>query len=584
MVSVGRLILHVLSPLRPVRVSCCANPVNVLGKDSQVLLQSFGAATRQCDLHLLTLSAFQGTISQPRIFRTTEAWCPVCLDQWRTAEMPVYSPLLWSIRVVTVCPAHSSPLIECCPRCHRQFAPLRAKAQSGCCSICLQWLGSSDSVFPQGPLDEQQYNLWVATSVGQVLAAMPDLQQHLLPATLKLNLYRCLSQTEGATKEYLSALADSGPWAFTGWVSGRIKPSLDQLCRLSYQLKLPLILLFRGVPADWRGPENLREEIHRQKKDRPALSLNARTELRRVLIAALSQSPPPSVAAIARGLKFRCTQTLRSREPDLCKQLAVRRRDSGIIVENTKRLYKKSEKRRLEDALRRHLAKESPVSLNDIASNLGYKGSGSIRERCPELCQAIVKKRKRHFQQKREEMRCVLENARTEDPPPSLKHIARRLGFTAEGILVHTFPEMCAVHKQRRTTWLQEHREQRRLSIRQWLATEPAPTTASVCLRFGISLSYFPLHFPEEYAEVLKRISERNRIAHEHRCVAMRKEVFTTVQHLREKNIYPSLARVKSALSPGLTRSWLLLRSAIDDAISQFGAAMRPRNELGRFV
>ena len=41
------------------------------------------------------------------IFRTTEAWCPACLEQWRAEGVPIYSPLLWSVRVVVVCPVHA---------------------------------------------------------------------------------------------------------------------------------------------------------------------------------------------------------------------------------------------------------------------------------------------------------------------------------------------------------------------------------------------------------------------------------------------------------------------------------------------
>jgi hypothetical protein len=64
----------------------------------------------------------------------------------------------------------------------------------------------------------------------------------------------------------------------------------------------------------------------------------------------------------------------------------------------------------------------------------------------------------------------------------------------------------------------------------------------------------------------------------------MRNEVFEIVRKLRQKKIYPSLQRVKSALSPGLARYWQLLRPVINEAVLQFGGAVRQRNEFGQFV
>jgi len=342
-------------------------------------------------------------------------------------------------------------------------------------------------------------------------------------------------------------------------------------------------MLFKGVPDEWRGPEHLSQPI--------ALGSNVRaqsaipgSELRRILTASLTEDPPPSVAAVARRLNFRRTQTLRSREPELCRQIAARWRDSGTIVRAAANLYKRSERRRLEHILLRHLARENPLSLNEVAATLGHQGSNGIRERFPDVCGAIVAKRKQQSLQKKERMRRALEDARTENPPPSLKQIARRFGFTAENVLSINFPEMCAAHKQRRRAWLEQQRTQLRLSIQEWVAAQPAATVKSVCLHFGISEAYFQLHFPEENAEVVQRSAEHMRIAREHRDAVMRKEVFEIVRELCEKNIYPSLPRVKSALSPGLARSWLLLWPVIDEARSHFGAVIRPRNELGQFV
>jgi AraC-like DNA-binding protein len=168
-----------------------------------------------------------------------------------------------------------------------------------------------------------------------------------------------------------------------------------------------------------------------------------RSELRAVLVASLSENPPRSVAEISRRLRFRRPQTLWSREPELCKQIARRRRDSGITVRPATQLYPRSQGQHLEGILREHL-EQDPLSLNEIASRLGYKGSGAIRERFSDLCRAITAKRKQQVLRKREGMRVAIETARTEIAPPSLREIGRRLGYTVEFVVVKTDKRLVA--------------------------------------------------------------------------------------------------------------------------------------------
>jgi hypothetical protein len=106
----------------------------------------------------------------------------------------------------------------------------------------------------------------------------------------------------------------------------------------------------------------------------------------------------------------------------------------------------------------------------------------------------------------------------------------------------------------------------------------------SVCLHFGISQAYFQFHLAEENRALVERSAERARLAREARAVAMRKEVFEIIRGLQEEKIYPSLPRVRSALSPGLPGHSPLLRTLIDQATLQYGYVLRQRDDFGRFV
>jgi AraC-like DNA-binding protein len=587
-VPVWRLILHVRSQVCSERLSRpsmrYAYPANGLGKGAEILRQSFEAATGHGDLRPLTLSALEGSVSKLDIFRTTEAWCPSCLEQWRTEGVSVYSPLLWAVRVVEMCPAHAFPLVNRCPHCHSQFTPLRVGARPGYCSICSHWLGTFEVPLPKDSLDEQPYHLWSSMAVGQVLAAMPDLQRMETRVDLIRNLQRCLDQSPGATRRYLANLAGAADCAFNHWVSGRLKPTLDHLCRLSYQLKLPLLALFTGIPPQWRAPARPRAQVDSRSGTCWAHPAIERNELRRILSDCLREEPPPSVAEIARRLEFRSDDTLKFREPDLCRQIVARRRASGAAGNAAKPLFKSSEGYRLESILRGHLAEEYPPSIRQIASELGYKGRHAIKDRFPELCHAVTDKRKQQPLRGKERLRLGRENARTETPPPSLMQIARRLGFSSEEVLLTAYPEMCASHRQWRRAWFEEQREHLRLSIREWIAAQPAPTLTAVCLHFDISSCYFQSRFPEEKAEVVRRATERARMERERLAVLMRNEVFGIVRKLHEERIFPSLSRVKSALSPNLVGHTPRLRIAIDEAIAHIGPILRHRSELGQFA
>jgi hypothetical protein len=413
---------------------------------------------------------------------------------------------------------------------------------------------------------------------------MPSLAHTDLSSALKINLERCWRQTGGVTKEGMAKLAGAGPCMFRGWISGQIKPTLQHLCRLSYEVGLPLAQFFEGVPIDWRSPEHLTHALQKSGVERQLEPRIEPTELQNILMSALIENPPPTVAEIARRLKFRCTQTLASREPDLCRRISARRSDSGMRPAATKFLFARSRRREVEGILGDELTLKDRASLNEIASYLGYKSSGGIRERFPEVCRAIVAKRRQHSQCKGEIMRRALENAHAQNPPPSLKQIARELGYAAEISIVRIVPEICDRYKEWRKAWAQQHRSQPRLSIREWLQSEASPSISSACHYFGISSSYLQVHFPAENAELVRISAEQARRDRDAGTVAQREEVYGIVRELLQKNLYPSLPRVQAALGPKTKRSYQLLRPAIEQALARLGSVPRPRNDRRQFV
>ena len=211
---------------------------------------------------------------------------------------------------------------------------------------------------------------------------------------------------------------------------------------------------------------------------------------------------------------------------------------------------------------------------------LGYREFGSDSQNCatPSLQAPAARL------QKKEEMRRALEEARAETPPPSLKQIGRRLGYTAEGVVVGTFPDLCHAYKEWRKAWSEDHRNRLGRSIREWLAAEAQPRVSSVCRTFGISAAYFQEHFPEENAGRGAAGSRMGQETREANAAALCEEVLHVVRQLLQRNLYPSLPRVRAGLSPDIKKYYPLLRPAINNALSRLGSVVRPRNELGQFV
>ena len=95
------------------------------------------------DLSQLTLLAWADALPARKLLRRRQAWCAQCYAEWRAANEPLYLPLLWTLNVVTVCPAHRCALVTQCPYkdCGAELRWLAWRTHPGWCSRCGRWLG-----------------------------------------------------------------------------------------------------------------------------------------------------------------------------------------------------------------------------------------------------------------------------------------------------------------------------------------------------------------------------------------------------------------------------------------------------------
>ena len=118
--------------------------IDGFGGIAKTWVHALEKATSQRNLRFLTLLPFEGVFSLEGAFRRTRAWCPACYQEWQRPGEIVYEPLLWAMRLVTICPKHHRPLEKNCPCCRRPLVPLAVFSRPGYCSTCGKSLESSE--------------------------------------------------------------------------------------------------------------------------------------------------------------------------------------------------------------------------------------------------------------------------------------------------------------------------------------------------------------------------------------------------------------------------------------------------------
>jgi len=95
------------------------------------LVQALEALTLRTDLRFLTMLLWAEVFPSLGLLKHQHSWCPLCYQKWSEKGLIIYSPLLWALRGVTVCPYHHQVLQSQCPHCHQEFLPLWRNTQPG---------------------------------------------------------------------------------------------------------------------------------------------------------------------------------------------------------------------------------------------------------------------------------------------------------------------------------------------------------------------------------------------------------------------------------------------------------------------
>jgi len=285
------------------------------------------------------------------------------------------------------------------------------------------------------------------------------------------------------------------------------------------------------------------------------------------LQAAVREQPPPPLSDIARRLNFKSVEWLRHAYPVFSKQIVLNYRKSGRShwwrKPGAARICERAEIREL---LERSLAKEHSVSPGAIAVGLGYANEGCIQNRFPELCRAIRRKIRQEKEARISAMQVALKNTLSDDPPPPLHEVARRLGYASSGVLRTYFSTLCdnllARRRRHRRLQLLELKKKLQATLLEW----PVSCIASVCRRFNVQRGALQKMYPHEYAALRSRYLHTQREIWERRRQQLKQEVHRAVEKLHREGRYPSIGRVSTLLNKGTLNNWPAIRAALKAA------------------
>lgn len=547
--------------------------INGLAEDARRWIIAVETATDRRDLRLLTLTPLKQAFCKQSLFRKDQAWCPECFREWRQTGEPVYLPLSWHLRMVTICLKHRRPLDTVCPHCGKGSGPLFAQSRPGCCSRCGRWLAEVPPRRVELYSEPDDDQIWMANSIGDVLAAMPQLEQDHLRDILTKNICTVVGNVADGNQTVFADLTGSLGNAVCVWLTGRSLPRPNRLFGICRRLHILVSEMLRRSPA---------LEVPKEIADAStvASSRGAWREhperLKAALKEALTEDPPPSLHDVALRHHYRTCTPLRRLDPECCKQIATRYRmrrrpwRSGWAIRD-----RECTQVMIEEILMASVARDKPIPVSQIAAELGYETENRLREHFPGLCREIAVKQSQNRATHREEVRIALVKAALEEPPSTAEALAAKLGCN-RGTLCRSFPDLYRQFLEARRAWAARQREGIRVNVEAVAADMTGASVPDICRTAGIGLQFLMKRFPDLYRQIVSRYLDRCDNIRKQKRETLRQDVHRAVAELSARGLRPTFTRVAPLLSDQAAKDWKLIHQEIDRSMRELSCELEP--------
>jgi hypothetical protein len=263
-------------------------------------------------------------VASQDLLRRGRAQCRACYEEQVALGQPVYEPLLWSLKVVSVCPRHRRPLQPLCFRRECRTAQTWTEGAIVRCRCCRASLSVPvNERHGESVMATLDWRLWVAAQMGTLIASAAT--QRLVPGQETIaDRVRDWTAMAG-TLRAVARRAHIVEGTLRDWRAGQAQPSLEHLLRLCASLgTTPLdVLAATATPPLVAQPTESATAVQPPPAySRPGRPLPA-TQIQATLRAAAVEEPPPSMRAVARRLGYP-QQHLQTRFPELCHAVGAR--------------------------------------------------------------------------------------------------------------------------------------------------------------------------------------------------------------------------------------------------------------------
>ncbi len=290
-----------------------------------------GKLTLYPDLRLLTMLPWAKVLSPKDLIRRSQAWCPFCYEEWERDKAVIYTPLIWSLEAVSLCPRHHTPLQEQCPyeNCNRPIPLLAARSRAGYCAHCERWLGytyseQSARAAIQHHVGNAEWQKRVAAKVAELIALNAQ-----LPLSLESDRFAVAvgAYLEEVTDNNVSAAARQlrvSRRTIRDWKNDIQKPQLSSFLKFCSICGISPLHLFTEnfSVAEPSGTNQITTAISGQevKKHYRVFSIE---ELKRMLEEELHSDayPPPPMSRVAKKLGYDHS-FLHRHLPQLCRAIS----------------------------------------------------------------------------------------------------------------------------------------------------------------------------------------------------------------------------------------------------------------------